>query len=462
MHAFIQDLFRPYFSAMPLSRLVKGFICIGLGLGTANCAGNNQRQAARKSSEVGAFSHPKYGKASERVIADGETVPKGGGRYQIGKPYSVAGRSYVPQEMNGKYTSTGMASWYGEAFHGRKTANGEVYDKDSVTAAHPTMPLPSYARVTNANNGRSIIVRVNDRGPYHGGRLMDVSQRVAEALEFKHIGTARIKVDHLGPAGLAGSDDRKLLASLTTGQPAQLQSTVQQVQIASNDPTFAPAFVSTAPVYKAPLPKVSTPSTIPQPVIEQADMDGESDAAQAPVLVANTASAVTTEAASPEITSPAPVQMASETTIPLPPQRPYNLGAISAPVKIQNIKPASILPQQQAILPRAAGSGTKMASFYAQQDDLRTNITKNDPFEKLKTENKLIKSGSYIDVGIFKTEANAHRIIAALGTGSKTKLTIFKSSYKVTAGPFANTFEASNLHNRAKALGASDAKIVVR
>ena len=134
MYTFIQDAIRPRISALPLTKLAKGFICVGLGLGAANCAGSNPRHASTKSSEVGAFSHPKYGKASQRVVADGETVPKGGGRYQVGKPYSVAGRTYVPHEMNGKYTATGMASWYGEAFHGRKTANGEVYDKNSITA----------------------------------------------------------------------------------------------------------------------------------------------------------------------------------------------------------------------------------------------------------------------------------------------------------------------------------------
>ena len=84
-----------------------------------------------------------------------------------------------------------MASWYGDAFQGRRTANGEIYDKASLTAAHPTMPLPSYARVTNLVNGYSIIVRVNDRGPYRGGRVMDVSSRVADVLDFKGAGTAQ-------------------------------------------------------------------------------------------------------------------------------------------------------------------------------------------------------------------------------------------------------------------------------
>jgi rare lipoprotein A len=162
-----------------------------------------------------------YGRASPRVIADGEPVPKGGGQYLVGKPYSVAGRTYVPSER--KVAGVGLASWYGDAFHGRRTANGEVYDKDGVTAAHPTMPLPSYARVTNLRNHRSIIVRVNDRGPYHSNRVMDLSATAAEALAYKSVGTTKIKVEYVGRASLNGSDDRKLLATLRTdGQAAQL------------------------------------------------------------------------------------------------------------------------------------------------------------------------------------------------------------------------------------------------
>ena len=128
---------------------------------------------------------PKYGvSSSPRVVAFGEPVPKGGGTYRVGKPYTVAGRVYVPEE-NPHYRAEGLASWYGDDFHGRLTANGEVFDMASLSAAHPTLPLPCYARVTNLSNGRSLIVRVNDRGPYHGNRLIDVSNKAAELLEFQ-------------------------------------------------------------------------------------------------------------------------------------------------------------------------------------------------------------------------------------------------------------------------------------
>src|SRR5436309_14758346 len=123
---------------------------------------------------------PKYGvSSSPRVVALGDPIPKGGGTYRVGKPYTVAGRVYVPEE-DPNYREDGMASWYGDDFHGRLTANGEVFDMTSLTAAHPTLPMPCYARVTNMRIGNSLIVRVNDRGPYRGNRLIDVSNRAAE------------------------------------------------------------------------------------------------------------------------------------------------------------------------------------------------------------------------------------------------------------------------------------------
>ena len=118
---------------------------------------------------------PKYGvAASPRVVEPGQPVPKGGGVYRVGKPYQVAGRTYTPEE-NARYRNEGLASWYGDDFHGRLTANGEIYDMEAISAAHPTMPMPSYARVTSLNSHKSLIVRVNDRGPYHANREIDLS-----------------------------------------------------------------------------------------------------------------------------------------------------------------------------------------------------------------------------------------------------------------------------------------------
>jgi rare lipoprotein A len=189
---------------------------------------------------------PKYGvSASPRVVSYGDTVPKGGGVYRVGAPYVVSGRVYVPEE-NPNYRADGLASWYGEDFHGRQTANGEVFDLNSISAAHPTLPLPCYARVTNLSNGRSIIVRVNDRGPYHGNRIIDVSSRTSQLLGFQNNGTAWVRVEYVGRAPLAGSDDQVLASTLRTDEPAPMPNSVK---LASAKP-FIPTAVT--PVERGP------------------------------------------------------------------------------------------------------------------------------------------------------------------------------------------------------------------
>ncbi len=181
-------------------------------------------------------------KYSAKVVEDGEPVPKGGGSYRVGKPYNINGRTYVPAE-NSSYRAEGIASWYGPDFHGRLTANGEVYDMHGISAAHTTLPLPSYARVTNLDNGRSIVVRINDRGPYARNRVIDLSIGTAKALKFYGHGLARVRVEYLGRAPIEGSDDRMLMATLREGSPAPAPS---HVMVASAKP-FLPAGRDGAP-----------------------------------------------------------------------------------------------------------------------------------------------------------------------------------------------------------------------
>lgn len=145
---------------------------------------------------------PKY---SPRVVKLGQPVPKGGGRYKVGKPYQVAGVWYTPKE-NPYYDKRGIASWYGEEFHGRRTANGEVFDMYALSAAHPTLPLPSYVEVTNMRNGRRLIVRVNDRGPYKHDRVIDLSKKVSQLLGFYRQGTAPVRVRYIGRAPIDGNN----------------------------------------------------------------------------------------------------------------------------------------------------------------------------------------------------------------------------------------------------------------
>lgn len=248
----------PFAAFLSLPPLMIGFRAVGISglagiaaLSLGGCAQQPayQHAAAGRSKEY--FPASIYGRPSPRVVNYGEPVPRGGGVYMVGKPYSVAGRTFYPSEK--PRATIGLASWYGEAFHGRRTANGEIYDCDAITAAHPTMPLPSYARVTNLDNKNSLIVRVNDRGPFHPNRILDVSRKTAEILAID--GTARVKVEYIGPAGLAGSDDSKLLATLRTDGPAVLDAPEREAStiVASTVPE---ASEGRRPSTNTPLPPV--------------------------------------------------------------------------------------------------------------------------------------------------------------------------------------------------------------
>ncbi len=194
---------------------------------------------------------------SPRVIAEGEPVPRGGGGYKVGKPYTIGGRTYFPAE-NPNYVAEGQASWYGKDFHGRKTANGEIFDMASISAAHKTLPMPSYVRVTNLSNDRSIVVRVNNRGPYVGDRLIDVSYKTAELLGFAKNGVARVRVQYLGRAPLDDDDDIKLASTLRTdGTPADLIEG-SPVRVASAKP-FVPEGPSIRSVAAAAVPTGDAP-----------------------------------------------------------------------------------------------------------------------------------------------------------------------------------------------------------
>ncbi|MDP3546651.1 MAG: septal ring lytic transglycosylase RlpA family protein [Phreatobacter sp.] len=211
----------------------------GVGLALGGCA--SQDRVAQGAPSVDRF-NSRYGvSSSPRVVNEGRPVPRGGGVYRVGRSYTVAGRRYTPFEKREGHTETGVASWYGRQFHGRLTANGEVYDMHTLSAAHRTMPMPSYARVTNLTNGHSLVVRVNDRGPFHGNRVIDLSQRASNMLNFRGQGLARVRVEYIGRAPLEGSDDRQLLATLRTdGTPAPRPNQVTPTMIASAAPQTVP------------------------------------------------------------------------------------------------------------------------------------------------------------------------------------------------------------------------------
>jgi rare lipoprotein A len=155
------------------------------------------------------------------------------------------------------YSTTGFASWYGRELQGHRTSNGERFDLKSITAANKSLPLPCYARVTNLRNGASMIVRVNDRGPFVRGRIVDVSQRVADLLDIRRFGVAKVRVDYVGKAAPAGSDENFLLASLNSAdQPPDGVVAVARTAYAPEPRVAAPALaalnVAVAPPAAAP------------------------------------------------------------------------------------------------------------------------------------------------------------------------------------------------------------------
>ncbi len=343
----------------PTTRIVRLGCVVLAGLFVANCANDQVARRGGKSKEIGAFSHPKYGNASPRVVAEGQEVPKGGGRQLIGKSYAVAGKRYTPYDKPVGYSAVGTASWYGEAFHGRRTANGEVYDRHGISAAHPTMPLPAYARVTNTLNQRSIIVRVNDRGPFHGGRIMDLSQRAADALAFRHLGTARVKLEYLGQASLGGSDDKLLLATLRTdGQPAAIPGTSAPTQVASSRAVATGRYAS---------PDLDDVRAEPEPLRQQPVAQAYAESVRTPPSAP--ALAVTSAVAS------APSQGVPVRGAPMPPSRPFDLDTIAnagTPVIVRAVAPA----------PRPVARATVASLFAAPERGPTERFAHNHPLAR--------------------------------------------------------------------------------
>jgi len=177
------------------------------------------------------------------------------GAYKVGKPYQVGGVWYVPREQP-DYDATGVASWYGDEFHQKATANGERFDMNAVSGAHTTLPLPSMVEVTNLDNGRKLTVRVNDRGPFVGDRIIDLSREAARQLGYDRAGLARVRVRYVGPAPLLGPDAGLRYASGPARPRADValvalpapSSAVEETITAQTLPPITGSAISSAPI----------------------------------------------------------------------------------------------------------------------------------------------------------------------------------------------------------------------
>ncbi|MFC5354663.1 septal ring lytic transglycosylase RlpA family protein [Azospirillum himalayense] len=182
------------------------------------------------------------------------------GVYKVGKPYQVNGVWYYPAE-DYSYSETGIASWYGPGFHQKVTANGEVYDQNELTAAHKTLPMPSLVRVTNLDNGRSLVVRINDRGPYANGRIIDMSRRGAQLLGFEGTGTAKVRVQILA------EESRAVAAAARQGTPAPMLA-----ELDGPPPKAAPRGSVEVSGAVRPTPAAVTRAPVPPPTTVAGDM----------------------------------------------------------------------------------------------------------------------------------------------------------------------------------------------
>jgi rare lipoprotein A len=197
--------------------------------------------------------------------------------YKVGNAYQIAGIWYYPKEQP-DYDETGIASWYGADFHGMLTANGEVFDRNGVSGAHPTLPMPVNVRVTNLQNGRSLVVRVNDRGPFINGRVIDLSEHAADLLGFRIGGTARVRVTYLGRADLYGPG----LAPPIQETPPEIAMAVPAVPVTGVDAMALPP-VTGAKVAPPPPPMVSLPKPVQRVEVAQLDAVADGRVTEMPV-----------------------------------------------------------------------------------------------------------------------------------------------------------------------------------
>jgi rare lipoprotein A len=357
---------------------------------------------------AGCASGPKGPTLSQRAAG-----PVQQGYYKIGRPYEIDGVTYTPAE-DYNYDETGIASWYGPDFHGKITANGDLYDMNQVTAAHKTLPMPCLVRVTNLDNGRTIVVRVNDRGPYARGRILDMSRRGAQLLGYEKTGTAKVRVQ------IMAKESMILAQAAKQGQ--------MSVDIAGLDPDQAPplpegtpGYTRAGPIFNALPPPPQYQPSVPLPAYRNPQVAQQQ--------------------------LPPPRQYApQQTTQPryLPPtaQQPVTPSVALVDEKT--------LIQQQ--LPKDTLKGTDVGGRFL-------------PAPRIASYQKVKPSGIYIQAGAFGVAENAQRLQTKLAGVGKTDISQAiidgKTFYRVRVGPVANVDLADRLLARVVAAGANGAKIVV-
>ena len=316
---------------------------------------------------------------------------------RTGAPYRIKGVLYVPHEQPG-YDATGIASWYGPGFHGRKTATGEIFDQNSLSAAHATLPIPANVRVTNLDNGRSLVVRVNDRGPFHDGRIIDLSARGAELLGYKAQGTAHVRVQYIGPIA----------------QPDVLVASSNSQTISNNNVVSAPRHA----------PVLAMMSPVPNPPDSQRVQQPASD-------------------------TYAQRQLALITAISMPGQTIEDVTQASDPVSVSAVMPDKTIESpdgHDAPLERAGEIASATASFLV------------SPAEAAPTANGyFVQAGTFADAG--NAQALLSKI-SPLGNAAIVPTLEGRKLYRVRVGPIDSRDEASGIMQDLIAMGVRGAKVV--
>jgi rare lipoprotein A len=208
-----------------------------LALALAGCAGSPPAKQASTASKGGGYYLDDGPEANPPANLDAvpDAVPRDEPLNRFAnRPYVALGNTYTPLTERRVYREEGLASWYGRRFQGKKTASGEPYDMYAMTAAHPTLPIPSYARVTSLDSGKSVVVRINDRGPFHSDRIIDLSYTAAHKLGFLGRGSARVRVESIDPAAHDNQDDASsegvYLQVGAFSQPENAQKLLERLQ----------------------------------------------------------------------------------------------------------------------------------------------------------------------------------------------------------------------------------------
>lgn len=344
------------------------------------------------------------------------------GSYKIGQPYRVGGIWYYPKE-DFSLVETGIASWYGPDFHGGPTANGELYDQNELTAAHRTLQMPSLVRVTNLENGRSLVVRVNDRGPFKRGRIIDLSKRGAELLGFIDKGTARVRLEVLE------RESQELAAAARRG--------VDTTRLTRADLNRASPSAQETPIV---IPAADSAATSPPRRTMVASLEGDPDLPESLRTPTITVEELTE-------TEPEPIVISSATT-PQPAHPVVSPAAVDRAEFISRLNLGMVGGQKPAI-PQMAPGRVERGHF------MPAPVVSQAPVRP---------TGIFVQAGSFSVQGNAERLRGKLGAIARVSVDPVvvsgRTLYRVRLGPLSSVAEADKVLARVLQAGGGDAKVI--